>query len=67
VKPGTLLYNKGVSAIKFRAGADLSGKVKSTFKYVGPGSAMLIPAQWTVIEVTNENTTDIAIISVRKF
>jgi hypothetical protein len=65
VKPRTLFYNKGATVIKFRPGAELSGKVKMAWHYVGPGQATIIPAGWTIIEVTNESNTEEGIVAVR--
>jgi hypothetical protein len=65
VKPETLFYNKGTRPVKFKAGAQLSGKVRSAEIYVGPEQAAIIPASWVALEVTNEATDSDAIISIR--
>jgi hypothetical protein len=66
VKSRTLLYNKGNAIVRFKAGSELATKVRMSWKYAGPGCAVMIPAGWSVLEVVNESPTEVAVISVRK-
>jgi hypothetical protein len=65
VKPGTLFVNTGTTVVKFKAGAELSGKVRIAYIMVTPGDAETIPDGWAVIEVVNESTTTAGSFKVR--
>jgi hypothetical protein len=54
VVTGKVLVNKGTTVLKFKAGSELSPKVKSMESIVvEPGNSAVIPKTWTIIEVSN--------------
>jgi hypothetical protein len=65
VVPGTRLVNTGTTVIRFKAGADLSGKIKSVFIPVAPGDSEIIPDGYTSIEVVNDSGTTEGSFSVK--